>query len=141
MIFMGEYKHTELTDRIIKAFYKVYNTLGFGFLEKVYEKALVVELRNQGLAALRQVPVDVFYEGQNVGFYLADIVVEQLIILELKSGDGLIEEHEAQLTNYLRATDKEVGLLLGFCKTPQIRRRAFNNEFKTSLSQKDHDRS
>jgi GxxExxY protein len=131
---MMDYKHSELTEQIIKAFYKVYNTLGYGFLEKVYERAMLIELRKMGLSARNQVPVDVWYEGQKVGFYLADIVVENLIIAELKSGESLTEGHEAQLTNYLRGTDKEVGLLLGFCKSPMVKRRAFHNEYKTSLT-------
>ena len=130
---MMEYRHSELTDKIIKSFYHVYNTLGYGYLEKVYERALLITLRKMGLKAFNQVPIDVWFEGEKIGFYLADLVVEDLIICELKSGEGLSEGHEAQLTNYLKGTDKEVGLLLGFCKEPKVRRRAFHNEYKKAL--------
>lgn len=123
-------KHEALTEKIIRAFYKVYNTLGFGFLEKVYENAMMVELRKAGFRVVSQQPVAVFYEEENVGYYIADIIVEDLIIIELKAGEWLIEDHEAQLTNYLRATDKEVGLLLGFCKKPVFKRKIFDNELK-----------
>lgn len=127
-------KHEALTEKIIRSFYKVYNTLGYGFLEKVYENALMIELRNLGLHAVAQQPVDVYYEEERVGHYVADIIVENLVIVELKGGDWLIEDHEAQLTNYLRATDKEVGLLLGFCKKPNFKRKIFDNELKSHRS-------
>lgn len=123
--------HQDLTDVIIKSFYKVYNELGFGFLEKVYENALLIELTNNGLDAVRQTPIGVFYLGRNVGNYFADIVVENKIIIEIKAGEnGLVEEHELQLINYLRATDKEVGLLLSFGKKPAFRRKIFTNNNK-----------
>ena len=125
------FKHTELTASIIKAFYHVYNVLGYGFLEKVYEKALLLELRKSGLQAAAQVPLKVFYEGTEVGNYFADIIIESSVIIELKAGDGLAEEHEAQLTNYLRATNIEVGLLLNFGIKPQFKRKVFSNQFKT----------
>ena len=125
------YKHTELTDKIIKAFYIVYNRLGYGFLEKVYENALMIELNNIGLNAKRQVPVKVYYEGKEVGSYFADITVNALVILKLKACDGFIDEHEAQLTNYLRASKIEVGLLLNFGHKAQVKRRVFSNEYKT----------
>lgn len=124
-------KHEALTEKIIRSFYKVYNTLGYGFLEKVYENAMMIELRKLGLTALSQQPVEVFYEEENVGYYVADIIVENLVIVELKAGEWIIEDHEAQLTNYLRATDKEVGLLLGFCKKPTFKRKIFDNELKS----------
>jgi GxxExxY protein len=130
---MMEYKHSDITEQIIKAFYKVYNTLGYGFLEKVYERAMLVELHEMGLKAANQVPVDVWYAGIKVGFYLADLVVEDVVICELKSGESLAAAHEVQLTNYLKATSIEVGLLLGFCKEPQIKRRAFDNSYKAAL--------
>ena len=125
------YKHTELTDKIIQAFYIVYNRLGYGFLEKVYENALMIELNNIGLNAKRQVPVKVYYEGKEVGSYFADIIVNELVIVELKACDGFIDEHEAQLTNYLRASKIEVGLLLNFGHKAQVKRRVFSNEYKT----------
>jgi GxxExxY protein len=126
------FKHTELTDKIIRAFYTVYNKLGYGFLEKVYENAMRIELRKLGLHTEKQVAINVYYNGEDVGIYFADLIVENLVIIELKAGDGLVEEHEAQLTNYLRATTIEVGLLLNFGKMPQVKRKAFSNEYKTT---------
>lgn len=123
--------HQEITDIIIKCFYKVYNELGYGFLEKVYENALIIELRLHGLIALKQTPIEVFYKGNNVGNYFADVIVENKVIIELKAGEnGLVEEHELQLVNYLRATDKEVGLLLSFGKKPEFKRKIFTNDNK-----------
>ncbi|MFI5152154.1 MAG: GxxExxY protein [Chitinophagales bacterium] len=125
------FKHSEITDLIIKAFYNVYNVLGFGFLEKVYENSLMIELIKLGLTVKRQVPTTVYYEGKEVGFYFADLIVNDLVIVELKAGQGLIEEHEAQLTNYLRATNIEVGILLNFGVKPLFKRKIFSNNFKT----------
>ncbi len=123
--------HEELTEIIIKSFYTVYNKLGYGFLEKVYENALLLELKNQGLNCSKQVPIEVYYDNTSVGNYFADILVEDKIILELKAGEGsLIEEHELQLINYLKATDKEVGLLLFFGKKPIFKRKIFTNSSK-----------
>jgi GxxExxY protein len=120
----------ETTSVIINCFYKVYNTLGFGFLEKVYENALYLEMMNQGLNCKKQVPITVFYHGNAVGDYYADIIVENEIILELKAVEILIEEHEFQLINYLKATRMEVGLLLNFGKKPEIKRKIFTNDRK-----------
>jgi GxxExxY protein len=106
----------------------VYNTLGFGFLEKVYENAMVVELQRLGLRGRRQVPLKVHYNNILVGEYFADIIVEQLVIVELKASEYLHESHEAQLLNYLRATDIEYGLLLNFGKVPQIKRKVWTND-------------
>jgi GxxExxY protein len=106
--------HAELTDKIISSFFKVYNTLGYGFLEKVYENALVIELKRAGFNVLQQQNIKVYYENQVVGNYFADIIADQ-VILEVKSAEGLREENKVQLINYLKATDKEVGLLLNFC--------------------------
>lgn len=83
-----------------------------------------------GLVAVSQMPIDVYYENEKIGVYFADIVVEDVVIIELKAGEALISEHEAQLLNYLRATDIEVGLLLNFGKTPQVKRKAFSNQYK-----------
>jgi len=127
---MEKYKYRELTDQIIQAFYDVYNELGFGFLENVYQNALYFELRNRGLIVEAQKAIEVFYKNQLVGNYKADLVVNDLIILELKAVDYLLEEHELQLINYLKATDKEVGLLLNFGKAPEIKRKAFDNQRK-----------
>ncbi|MFZ4772095.1 MAG: GxxExxY protein [Ferruginibacter sp.] len=120
--------HEDLTEKIIQCFYKVYNQLGFGFLEKVYENAMLIELKNAGLITAKQVAIDVYYEEQPVGNYYADLVVEDKIIIELKAGEGvLIEEHELQLINYLKATNIEVGILLHFGKKPIFRRKIFTN--------------
>lgn len=123
-------KHEELTDKIIQAFYDVYNELGFGFLENVYQNALYFELLDRGFAIEPQVEIDVYYRSRAVGKYRADLVVEDLIIIELKAVDSLVKEHEFQLINYLRATNKEVGLLLNFGLKPEIRRKIFDNERK-----------
>lgn len=125
---MNEYLYQDLTSKIISCFYKVYNKLGFGFLEKVYENALLIELTNNGLRVNRQKPINVYYEEKLVGEYFADLIVEEKIIIELKAAEALIEEHELQLINYLIATDIEVGLLLNFGKKPEIRRKIFTNE-------------
>ena len=124
------YLHEELTDRIIRCFYNVYNGLGYGFLEKVYENALLIELRNSGLVAENQVAIKVYYLGLEFGNYYADILNK--VILELKAGDmeQTIINHELQLTNYLKATNYEVGLLLLFGIKPQVKRKIFSNDIK-----------
>ena len=132
---MEEYKHKELTDKIIHAFYCVYNELGFGFLENVYQNALYFELQKRGFKVEPQKGIDVYYQTQLVGKYRADLVVNDLIILELKAVECLIEEHELQLINYLKATDKEIGLLLNFGMRPEIRRKIFTNDRKKSKIQ------
>jgi GxxExxY protein len=119
--------HKDITDKIIKAFYNVYNSLGYGFLEKVYENAMMIELRKMDLQVQKQVPIKVYYEEQLVGQYYADIMVEETIIVELKAAEGLCEEHEFQLINYLKATELEIGLLINFGKTPQFKRKIFTN--------------
>jgi len=120
----------EKTSIILKCFYKVYNTLGYGFLEKVYENALFHELKDNGLRCQKQVPIVVYYQGIEVGNYFADIIVEDSVIIELKAAECLIEEHDHQLINYLKATCIEVGLLLNFGTEPQFRRKVFSNERK-----------
>jgi GxxExxY protein len=124
--------HQETTSKVICCFYKVYNNLGFGFLEKVYENALYLELINHGLNCSKQFPVPVFYEGIEVGLYYADIIVNNEIIIELKAAEALVEEHEFQLINYLKATNIEIGLLLNFGKEPQIKRKIFTNDRKAN---------
>lgn len=123
-------KHEELTQQIIKAFYTVYNTLGYGFLENVYQNALVLELRKMGLHVTAQQPIKVYYDQQVVGEYFADLVVEECIIVELKAVNAFLTEHEAQLLNYLNATRYEVGLLFNFGPKPQVKRKIFDNERK-----------
>ncbi len=120
----------EVTDRIIKAFYEVYNTLGHGFLEKVYENALAAELRNAGFSVETQKPINVQYKGTLVGEYFADICIDSSIIIELKSCETLNSAHETQLINYLKATDVEVGLLLNLGKKPEIRRKIYTQKGK-----------
>jgi GxxExxY protein len=122
--------HEKTTDRIIKAFYQVYNTLGYGFLEKVYENALCIELRRMGMRCCAQEKIDVRYEGELVGEYFADIPVEDTVMVDLKAAEGIRDEHRYQLVNYLKATGKEVGLLPNFGRRPELRRVVFSNERK-----------
>jgi len=123
--------HQDKTELIIQAFYKVYNTLGFGFLEKVYHKALLIELTKFGFNVKSQYPIKVFYEEALVGDYYADIIVDDCIIIEIKAMEALHENHEYQLINYLKATKIEVGLLFNFGPEPKFRRRIFTNDRKT----------
>ena len=124
-----ELLHKELSNRILKAFYDVYNELGYGFLEKVYENALCNELISRGMTCKKQRPIKVYYKGVEVGKYFADLIVDEKIIIELKAS-ALCEEHEYQLLNYLKATNIEVGLLLGFGKEPIFKRKIFTNDRK-----------
>jgi GxxExxY protein len=125
-----ELLHRELTDRIIGAFYKAYNALGYGFLEKVYENSLVLELHSLGFRVEQQKPIKVYYGRFSVGVYFADLVVENKVILELKAAESVNPAHEAQLQNYLKATDIEVGLLFNFGQKPEFRRKVFTNARK-----------
>jgi GxxExxY protein len=122
--------YSEKTEKIIKAFFKVYNSLGYGFLEKVYENALVIELQKMGLNTSQQHNIKVYYVMKMVGDYYTDIIVNDNIIIELKAAETLKNEHKTQLINYLKATDKEVGLLLNFGKTPEFKRVIFTNDRK-----------
>ena len=124
--------HEEITSQIIKAFYKVNNVLGFGFLEKVYENAMKLELTKMGLKVERQKNIQVYYEKNEVGNYFADLLVNGVVIIELKAAESLCEEHEAQLINYLKATNIEVGLLLNFGKKAEFRRKIFTNDRKNN---------
>lgn len=124
------YLHSEITSVIIKSFYKVYNQLGYGFLEKVYQNSLLIELRKLQLECQPLFPIEVFYEHCKVGFYIADIIVNNLVIIEIKAAECLCGEHEAQLINYLKATDIEVGILLNFGKKPEFKRKVFSKEYK-----------
>jgi len=129
--------HSDITEKIIKAFYKVNNSLGFGFLEKVYENSMVIELHKMGCKVLQQKNIKVYYEGEVVGDYFADLLIDDLVIVELKAAEAIHEDHEAQLINYLRATDIEVGLLLNFGKKAEFKRKVFANARKrTQTSQK-----
>lgn len=129
-------KHSDLTSMIINAFYQVYNGLGHGFLEKVYENALVYKLSMSGLHVRQQAPLQVYFEGVVVGDYFADLIVENRVVVELKAMDRLSEAHEAQLLNYLRATECEVGLLLNFGVKAEIKRKIMDNERKPHLQRR-----
>ena len=129
----SDFKYKEITDVIIKLFYKIYNELGFGFLEKVYQNALFIELTANGFEVEPQKQIKVYYNGRQVGDYYADIIVNDLVILELKANERLLQENEFQLINYLRATNIEVGLLLNFGVKPEVKRKAFSNDRKKSL--------
>ncbi len=123
-------KYEEITDKIIKVFYKVYNTLGYGFLEKVYEKAMIIEFNKLQLKYTNQCPIKVFYEGEVIGDYVADFVVEDKIIIEIKAIKQLSKADENQLLNYLTATNFEVGILLNYGVKPEIKRKVYDNKLK-----------
>jgi GxxExxY protein len=125
-----ELLHKETTDIILKTFYDVYNELGFGFLEKVYQNAMYLELKNKGIFVEAQKQIKVHFKGIEVGEYYADLIVNNEVIVELKAAECIVEEFEKQLINYLRGTDKEVGLLLNFGKKPEFRRKIFENSRK-----------
>ncbi len=120
----------EITDKILRAYYTVYDELGYGFSEKIYENAMCKELARLGLDCSKQLPIKVYYKGEIVGEYFADILVNGSVIVELKACSTLVEEHEHQLLNYLKATDAEVGLLLNFGMQPIFRRKVFMNALK-----------
>jgi GxxExxY protein len=123
-------KHKALTETIIGVFFEVYNELGHGFLESVYEKAFEVALTSKGLEVRRQIQVPVWFRGQKVGDFVADVLVNRSVLLELKAARALDSSHEAQLLNYLRATEIDVGLLFNFGIKPEFRRLAFDNSRK-----------
>ena len=124
------FRHGDLTQAIIGAYFDVYNALGYGFLEKVDENALAIELRQRGLEVKQQEPITVFYAAQPVGEYYADLVVNDLVIIELKAVKALGKEHEAQLMNYLKSTNYEVGLLFNFGSEPRFVRKVLDNSKK-----------
>jgi GxxExxY protein len=124
------FKHGHITQKIIGVFYEVYNELGYGFLESVYEKSLQIALNANGLKALAQIEIPVSFRGQRVGDFTADMLVEDCVLLELKAARTLDSSHEAQLLNYLRATEIEVGLLLNFGLKPEFKRLIFDNPRK-----------
>jgi len=122
-----DFKYKKLTEKIIRIFYRVYNNLGYGFLEKIYENAMMIEFKKEGIFAVAQFAIKVFYEGEVMGEYYADILVDNKVVVEIKAAKHLVEENEAQLLNYLKATDIEVGLLLNFGIKPEFKRKAFDN--------------
>ena len=128
--FQDTVKHKELTEKIIRIFYRVYNKLGYGFLEKVYENAMMIEFMIECIPAVAQFPIKVFYKEKIIGEYFADILVDEKVIVEIKATKTLVLEHEAQLLNYLKATDIEVGLLLNLGPKSQIKRKVFDNNKK-----------
>jgi GxxExxY protein len=124
-------KHGEITEKIIGVFYQVYNELGHGFLESVYEKSLQIALNSVGLKALAQIEIPVSFRGHQVGDFSADLLVENCVLIELKAASALHPAYTAQLLNYLRATDIEVGLLLNFGLKPEFKRLLFDNPRKS----------
>jgi GxxExxY protein len=123
-------KHAGVTEKIIGVFYDVYNEFGYGFLECVYEESFVIALYEAGLTANRQIPLPVWFRGHKVDEFRADLLVENGVLLELKSARSLDPAHEAQLLHYLKSTEIEVGMLLNFGSRPQFRRLLFDNERK-----------
>lgn len=127
-------KHSDLTEKIIKTFYEVYNELGHGFLESVYETALMVALEANDIGAQNQVSTPVWFRDQQIGCFFADIIVEEKVILELKAVNRILDAHKAQLINYLRATDIEVGFVFNFGERPEFKRMVFENSRKKNLA-------
>jgi GxxExxY protein len=125
---MDNLLHSDVTGEILKAFYKVYNDLGYGFLEKVYENSMAFELQTNGLFVQQQLPINVFYNGKIAGEYFADLIVENKVIIEIKTASSIDKAHEAQLLNYLKATEIEVGLVLNFGQKPEKIRKVFTNK-------------
>ena len=123
----ADFKHWVLTQRIIGVFYDVYNELGHGFLESVYQKSLALALESAGLNACSRIDIPVWFRGHQVGQFEADMLVEKCVLLELKAIRALDSSHRAQLLNYLKATEIEVGLLLNFGPRPEFKRLAYNN--------------
>jgi len=120
----------ELIDIILTQFYRIYNDLGYGFLERVYQNALYFALVEQGLKCEVEKPIKVFHDGHVVGDYRADLLIDDCVILELKACEELNPAHEAQLINYLKATEIEVGYLLNFGKKAKFSRKVYSNKRK-----------
>ena len=127
----ADLKHRELTKQIIGVFYEVYNELGHGFLESVYQKSLILALTDAGLIVHSPVDIPVWFRGHQVGAFEADVLVEKCVLLELKAAHSIHGSHQAQLLNYLRATDIEIGVLLNFGVKPEFKRLVFDNLRKT----------
>ena len=123
------YKYSDITRDIIKAFFFLYNKLGYGFFEKVYERAMIHELPKHGLKSQNQKSIKVFYDGKVIGDYYADLIVNDCVVVELKAVETIAPEHEVQLVNYLKAGGFEVGLLLNFGPDPQFKRRVLSKKF------------
>ncbi|MDD2822312.1 MAG: GxxExxY protein [Flavobacterium sp.] len=127
---MTEILHKELSESILKVFYDVYNELGYGFLEKVYQNAMYLELKSLGFKVEPQRQIKVYYKNEVVGDFFADLLINDVIILELKACDSLVKSHYVQTLNYLKATNIEIGLLLNFGEKPEIKRLIFTNNRK-----------
>jgi GxxExxY protein len=125
-------KHWEMCNKIVGVFYDVYNELGHGFLESVYQKSLLIALDSAGLQCCSPIEIPVWFRGRRVGSFEADVLVENSVLLELKVARCLDNTHQAQLLNYLRATEIEVGLLLNFGAKPEFKRLLFDNSRKTT---------
>lgn len=134
---MQKFPHQELTKSIIGIYYNVYNELGYGFLEKVYQNAIIIELKSRGYTIENQKKISVLYKNKIVGDYIPDIIINNSVIIELKCVEYLVESHERQLLNYLKATECEVGLLLNFGKDPQFIRKIFTNDLKRNIRNRD----
>jgi GxxExxY protein len=130
---MTDLLHREISKPILKIFYDVYNELGYGFLEKVYQNAMYLELKSQGYEVEAQKQIKVYYKNQVVGEYYADLVIENTIIVELKACECLVSSHISQLMNYLRSTTIEVGLVLNFGETPDFKRLIYTNNRKPNI--------
>ena len=128
-----EGKYADLSEKIIKVFYQVHTEFGYGFSEKVYQKVFGIALRENGLKVDEQIPIKVYYHGQVVGEFFGDMLVNEVILLELKAANALLDEHEAQLLNYLKATTIEVGYVLNFGKSATFKRKVYDNDRKGSL--------
>ena len=124
----ADFKYAVLTQKIIGVFYEVYNELGTGFLESVYQKSLALALESAGLQTNSRIDIPVWFRGHQVGQFEADMLVENCVLLELKAARALDSTHQAQLLNYLRATDIEVGLLLNFGPKPEFKRLAYDSK-------------
>ena len=128
-----EGRYADLSEKIIKIFYQIHTELGYGFSEKVYQKVFGIALRESGLKVDEQIPITVYYHGQVVGEFFGDMIVNDVILLELKAASALLDEHEAQLLNYLKATKIEVGYVLNFGKSATFKRKVYDNDRKGSL--------
>ena len=125
--------HKKITDDILKIYYDIYNQLGYGFLEKIYQNAMFLELKKKGYKVEAQKPIKVYYKNQLLGEYFTDLLIEDKIILELKACELLMNVHIAQLMNYLKATEVEVGLLLNFGEKAEFKRLIYTNDRKNNL--------
>ena len=123
-----ELLHKTLTDSLIKVFYEVYNELGYGFLERVYQNAMFLELRDRNFKVEAQKRIKVYFKTVEVGEYFADLLIDDTVIIELKAADAIVPEHENQLINYLKSTEIEVGLLFNFGPKPEFIRKVFQHK-------------